>query len=171
MLADVQDESADELRIVLEPKNRSVDAAMLMETLFRFTDLEVRISLNLNVLDQHNTPRVMGLRDALSAFLEHRLDVLVRRTKYRLEKAERRLEILDGYLVAFLNLDEVIRIIREEEEPKRKLMTTFELSDMQAEAILNLRLRALRRLEEEGIRPEHADLKEQYKHLMALTYL
>ena len=168
MLADVQDESADELRIVLEPKNRSVDAAMLMETLFRFTDLEVRISLNLNVLDQHNTPRVMGLRDALSAFLEHRLDVLVRRTKYRLEKAERRLEILDGYLVAFLNLDEVIRIIREEEEPKLTLMTTFKLSDMQAEAILNLRLRALRRLEEEGIRQEHADLKEQYKLLKAL---
>ena len=142
-----------------------------MEALFRLTDLEVRISLNLNVLDRRNTPRVMGLRDALSAFLEHRLDVLVRRTKYRLEKAERRLEVLDGYLVAFLNLDEVIRIIREEDEPKFTLMTTFELSDMQAEAILNLRLRALRRLEEEGIRQEHADLKEQYKHLKALRVI
>ncbi len=168
MLADVRDESADEVRIVLEPKNRSVDAAMLMETLFRLTDLEVRIALNLNVLDRHNTPRVMGLRDALSAFLEHRLDVLVRQTKFRLEKAERRLEVLDGYLIAFLNLDEVIRIIREEDEPKRTLMDAFELSDVQAEAVLNLRLRALRRLEEEGIRQEHADLKEQRKVLKAL---
>ncbi|MBH63278.1 MAG: DNA topoisomerase IV subunit A [Alphaproteobacteria bacterium] len=168
MLADVRDESADEVRIVLEPKNRSVDAAMLMETLFRLTDLEVRIALNLNVLDRHNTPRVMGLRDALSAFLEHRLNVLVRQTKFRLEKAERRLEVLDGYLIAFLNLDEVIRIIREEDEPKRTLMDAFELSDVQAEAVLNLRLRALRRLEEEGIRQEHADLREQRKVLKAL---
>jgi len=110
----------------------------------------------------------MGLRDALGAFLEHRLDVLIRRTKFRLEKAERRLEVLDGYLVAFLNLDEIIRIIREEEEPKLTLISVFKLSDMQAEAILNLRLRALRRLEEEGIRQEHANLKEQYKELEAL---
>ena len=168
MLADIRDESAEEVRIVLEPKSRSVDAAMLMETLFRLTDLEVRISLNLNVLDAHNTPRVMGLREALTAFLEHRLDVLVRRTRFRLERTERRLELLEGYLVAFLNLDEVIRIIREEDEPKPTLMKAFELSDTQAEAVLNLRLRALRRLEEEGIRQEHADLTIERKNLKSL---
>ena len=154
MLADIRDESAEEVRIVLEPKSRSVDPAMLMETLFRLTDLEVRVPLNLNVLDAGSTPRVMGLREALAAFLEHRQDVLARRTRYRLERTERRLEILEGYLVVFLNLDEVIRIIREDDEPKAGLMKAFKLSDTQAEAILNLRLRALRRLEEEGIRQE-----------------
>ena len=168
MLADIRDESAEEVRIVLEPKSRSVDPAMLMETLFRLTDLEVRVPLNLNVLDAGSTPRVMGLREALAAFLEHRLDVLVRRTRYRLERTERRLEILEGYLVAFLNLDEVIRIIREDDEPKAGLMKAFKLSDTQAEAILNLRLRALRRLEEEGIRQEHADLTVERKNLKAL---
>ena len=168
MLADIRDESAEEVRIVLEPKSRSVDAAMLMETLFRLTDLEVRVSLNLNVLDAHNTPRVMGLREALTAFLEHRLDVLVRRTRFRLDRTERRLELLEGYLIAFLNLDEVIRIIREEDEPKPILMKSFELSDTQAEAILNLRLRALRRLEEEGIRQEHVDLTTERKNLKSL---
>jgi len=168
MLADIRDESAEEVRIVLEPKSRSVDAAMLMETLFRLTDFEVRISLNLNVLNAHNTPRVMGLREALAAFLEHRLEVLVRRTRFRLERTERRLELLEGYLVAFLNLDEVIRIIREEDEPKPTLMKAFELSDIQAEAVLNLRLRALRRLEEEGIRQEHADLTTERKNLKSL---
>jgi len=168
MLADIRDESAEEVRIVLEPKSRSVDAAMLMETLFRLTDFEVRISLNLNVLNAHNTPRVMGLREALAAFLEHRLEVLVRRTRFRLERTERRLELLEGYLAAFLNLDEVIRIIREEDEPKPTLMKAFELSDIQAEAVLNLRLRALRRLEEEGIRQEHADLTTERKNLKSL---
>ena len=168
MLADIRDESADEVRIVLEPKSRSVDAAMLMETLYRLTDLEVRIPLNLNVLDASNTPRVMGLREALLAFLEHRLDVLVRRTRHRLDRTERRLEVLEGYLVAFLDLDEVIRVIREEDDPKPALMRAFELSDTQAEAILNLRLRALRRLEEEGIRREHADLTEEREKLGAL---
>ena len=168
MLADIRDESAEEVRVVLEPKSRSVDAAMLMETLFRLTDLEVRIPLNLNVLDAHNTPRVMGLREALAAFLEHRLDVLVRRTQFRLDRTERRLELLEGYLIAFLNLDEVIRIIREKDEPKPNLMKAFNLSDVQAEAILNLRLRALRRLEEEGIRQEHADLTIERKNLKAL---
>ena len=168
MLGDVRDESADQVRIVLEPKSRSVDATMLMETLYRLTDLEVRISLNLNVLDARNTPRVMGLREAFTAFLEHRLDVLVRRTRFRLDRTERRLEILEGYLVAFLNLDEVIRIIREEDEPKPTLMKVFKLSDTQAEAILNLRLRALRRLEEEGIRQEHTGLTEEREKLKAL---
>ena len=168
MLADIRDESAEEVRIVLEPKSRSVDPAMLMETLFRLTDLEVRVPLNLNVLDAGSTPRVMGLREALAAFLEHRQDVLARRTRYRLERTERRLEILEGYLVVFLNLDEVIRIIREDDEPKAGLMKAFKLSDTQAEAILNLRLRALRRLEEEGIRQENADLTVERKNLKAL---
>ena len=168
MLVDIRDESAEEVRIVLEPKSRSVDAALLMETLFRLTDLEVRIPLNLNVLDAHNTPKVMGLREALAAFLEHRLDVLVRRTRFRLDRTERRLKLLEGYLIAFLNLDEVIRIIREEDEPKPTLMQAFNLLDIQAEAILNLRLRALRRLEEEGIRQEHADLTVERKNLKAL---
>ena len=168
MLVDIRDESAEEVRIVLEPKSRSVDAALLMETLFRLTDLEVRTPLNLNVLDAHNTPKVMGLREALAAFLEHRLDVLVRRTRFRLDRTERRLKLLEGYLIAFLNLDEVIRIIREEDEPKPTLMQAFNLLDIQAEAILNLRLRALRRLEEEGIRQEHADLTVERKNLKAL---
>jgi topoisomerase-4 subunit A len=168
MLVDIRDESAEEVRIVLEPKSRSVDAALLMGTLFRLTDLEVRIPLNLNVLDAHNTPKVMGLREALAAFLEHRLDVLVRRTRFRLDRTERRLKLLEGYLSAFLNLDEVIRIIREEDEPKPTLMQAFNLLDIQAEAILNLRLRALRRLEEEGIRQEHADLTVERKNLKAL---
>ena len=168
MLADIRDESAEEVRIVLEPKSRSVDPAMLMETLFRLTDLEVRVPLNLNVLDAGSTPRVMGLREALAAFLEHRQDVLARRTRFRLERTERRLEILEGYLVVFLNLDEVIRIIREDDEPKAGLMKAFKLSDTQAEAILNLRLRALRRLEEEGIRQENADLTVERKNLKAL---
>jgi len=168
MLVDIRDESAEEVRIVLEPKSRSVDAALLMGTLFRLTDLEVRIPLNLNVLDAHNTPKVMGLREALAAFLEHRLDVLVRCTRFRLDRTERRLKLLEGYLSAFLNLDEVIRIIREEDEPKPTLMQAFNLLDIQAEAILNLRLRALRRLEEEGIRQEHADLTVERKNLKAL---
>ena len=168
MLADVRDESAEEVRIALEPRSRSVDAAALMEALYRLTDLEVRIPLNLNVLDARNTPRVMGLREALSAFLEHRLDVLVRRARHRLGRTERRLEILEGYLVAFLDLDEVIRIIRDADDPKPTLMKKFELSDTQAEAILNLRLRALRRLEEEGIRREHADLTGERERLREL---
>lgn len=168
MLSDVRDESAEEVRIVLEPRSRSVDAAALMETLYRLTDLEVRIPLNLNVLDARNTPRVMGLREALSAFLEHRLEVLVRRARHRLGRTERRLEVLQGYLAAFLDLDEVIRIVRDADDPKPALMERFELSDTQAEAILNLRLRALRRLEEEGIRREHADLIGKRDGLRAL---
>ncbi len=168
MLADIRDESADEVRLVFEPRSRSVDADVLMETLYRSTDLEVRISLNLNVLDARNTPQVMGLREALSAFLEHRMDVLVRRTRHRLDRAERRLEVLEGYLAVFLDLDEVIRIIREEDAPKPALMEAFELSDTQAEAVLNLRLRALRRLEEEGIREEHANLTGEREDLRAL---
>ncbi|HKJ73544.1 MAG TPA: DNA topoisomerase IV subunit A, partial [Alphaproteobacteria bacterium] len=168
ILADVRDESAEDIRLVLEPKSRTVEAEMLMETLFRQTDLETRFSLNMNVLDADRTPRVMGLREALQAFLDHRLVVLVRRSNFRLDKIERRLEILAGYLVAYLNLDEVIRIIREEDEPKATLMSTFELTDMQAEAILNMRLRSLRRLEEMEIRKEHKALEAERKELKAL---
>jgi len=168
LLADVRDESAEDIRLVLEPKSGKVDAAVLMEHLFKLTDLEVRVGLNLNVLDAQQTPRVMSLREALQAFLDHRHEVLVRRTNFRLGQIERRLEILEGYLVCYLNLDEVIRIIREEDEPKQSLMAAFDLTELQAEAILNMRLRALRRLEEMEIRREHTALKEERKALKAL---
>ncbi len=157
-LADVRDESTDEVRLVLEPRNRGLDPDSMMEQLFRLTDLETRFGLNLNVLDADNTPRVMSLREALTAYLDHRHVVLTRRTEHRLEKIARRLEILEGFLVAYLNLDEVIRIIREEDEPKREMMRRFGLSDLQAESILNMRLRQLRKLEEIEIRAEHAKL-------------
>ena len=158
MLGDIQDESAEDVRLVLEPKSRNVDPTVLMESLFRQCDLEVRVSLNLNVLDAEQIPRVMSLREALLAFLEHRHVVLVRRSNFRLGKIDHRLEILAGYLIAYLNIDEVIRIIREEDEPKAEMMRRWDLSDVQAEAILNMRLRALRRLEEIEIRKEHEDL-------------
>ena len=158
MLGDVLDESAAEVRLVLEPKSRNVEPEILMESLFRQTELEVRIPLNINVLDADNTPRVMNLREALQAFLDHRHEVLQRRTAHRLEKIAHRLEILEGYLIAYLNLDEVIRIIREEDEAKPALIKAFKLTDTQAEAILNMRLRALRKLEEIAIRKEHEEL-------------
>ena len=147
LLGDIRDESTDKVRIVIEPKTRNVDAAMLMETLFRATQLENRIPLNLNVLDADRTPRVMSLREVLRAWLDHRHVVLVRRTEHRLAAIARRLEILDGYLIVYLNLDEVIRIVREEDKPKEALMATFSLTEMQANAILDMRLRALRKLE------------------------
>ncbi len=168
LLADVRDESDAEVRLVLEPKSRNVDPEMLMESLFRQTDLESRISLNMNVLDATNTPRVMPLPEVLRAFLDHRQVVLRRRTEYRLREIERRLEILAGYLVAYLNLDEVIRIIREEDEPKAVLMKRFDLTDLQAESILNMRLRSLRKLEEMEIRKEHKTLTAEQKDLRAL---
>ena len=158
MLGDIQDESAEDVRLVLEPKSRNVDPAVLMESVFRQSDLEVRISLNLNVLDAEQTPRVMSLREALLAFLTHRHEVLIRRSTFRLGKIEHRLEVLAGYLIAYLNIDEVIRIIREEDEPKAEMMRRWELTDVQAEAILNMRLRALRRLEEIEIRKEFEEL-------------
>src|SRR5471032_2640120 len=148
ILEDVRDESADDVRVVLEPRTGQVPAELLMEQLFRMTELETRFPLNLNVLDGDNTPRVMDLREALQAFLDHRREVLVRRSTFRLEAIERRLEILEGYLIAYLNLDKLIKIIREEDEPKPKMIKAFGLNDNQAEAILNMRLRALRRLEE-----------------------
>ena len=168
MLADVRDESAETVRLVLEPRSRSIDPEMLMEQLFRLSDLEVRISLNMNVLDARGTPGVMDLRGALWAFLEHRHEVLVRGSKHRLATIERRLEILAGYLIVYLNVDEVIRIVREEDEPKAALVAAFDLTDVQADAILDMRLRRLRRLEEEGIRSEHAALEAEGKELRAL---
>ena len=165
LLGDVRDESAEDIRLVLEPKSRSVDANVLMEALFRATDLEVRVPLNLNVLDHGRVPVVLDLRGGLQAFLDHRLEVLVRRTRHRLAKAEDRLEVLSGYLVVYLNLDEVIRIIREEDEPKPVLIKTFKLNDRQAEAILDLRLRRLRKLDEQSIRSEFDDLTATKKGL------
>jgi topoisomerase IV subunit A len=168
LLADVRDESAELVRMVLEPKSRTVEPSMLMESLFRATQLETRVPLNMNVLDATRTPRVMPLRDVLRAWLDHRHEVLVRRSRHRLTAIERRLEILDGYLAVFLNLDEVIRIIREEDEPKPALMRRFEISDLQAEAILNMRLRSLRRLEEIELRKEHKSLTKEGKDLRTL---
>ena len=168
LLADLRDESTEQVRIVLEPKSRNVEPVVLMETLFRATALESRFSLNMNVLDADRTPRVMSLKEVLRAWLDHRHEVLQRRTNHRLSAIARRLEILNGYLIAYLNLDEVIRIIREEDEPKPRLMERFGLTDTQAEAILNMRLRALRRLEEMEIRKEHKKLSAEQKKLQAL---
>ena len=168
LLADVRDESTDTVRLVLEPRSRTVEPAVLMETLFRATALESRFPLNMNVLDADRTPRVMGLRGVLRAWLGHRHAVLVRRTEHRLAAIARRLEVLDGYLVAYLNLDEVIRIIREEDEPKPVLMARFSLTELQAESILNMRLRSLRRLEEMEIRREHKRLSAEQKRLNGL---
>ena len=167
-LHDVRDESTDEVRLVLEPKSRNVEPAALMESLFKQTELETRIGLNMNVLDADTTPRVMDLREVLQAFLDHRHDVLVRRTRHRLGEIAKRLEVLDGYLIAYLNLDEVIRIIREEDHVRQTLIDTFELTEIQADAILNMRLRALRKLEEMKIREEHQKLTEEQADLQDL---
>jgi topoisomerase-4 subunit A len=162
ILADVRDESAEDLRIVLEPRARTVDDALLEESLYRLTDLEVRFALNLNVLDENRTPVVMSLKEALAAWLKFQIQVLVRRSEVRIGKIDDRLELLEGFLVAYLNLDRVIAIIRTEDEPKPVLMAEFELSDRQAEAILNMRLRSLRKLEEMEIgRERDALLKER----------
>jgi len=168
LLDDIHDESAEDIRIVLSPKSRTVDADLLMEQLFRQSDLEVRIPLNLNVLDKGQVPKVMSLKEALRAFIDHRREVLERRSRHRLAKIAARLEVLEGYLAVYLNLDKVIKIIRTEDEPKPKLMKAFRLSDNQAEAILNMRLRALRRLEEMEIRGEHAALTRERKELTKL---
>ena len=154
-LADVRDESADDIRLILEPRSRTIDADALMEQMFRQTDLEVRFNLNMNALDASRTPRVMPLHDMLQGWLDHRHVVLQRRTRHRLAKIADRLEVLGGYLVAFLNLDEVIRIIRENDRPKEILMKRFTLTERQAQAILDMRLRQLRKLEEMEIRSEH----------------
>jgi len=168
LLGDVRDESAEDVRIVIEPKSRNIPPEALMDSLFRLSDLEVRFPVNMNVLDASGAPGVMGLRALLQAFLDHRREVVVRRARYRLGKIEARLHILDGLLIAYLNLDEVIRIVRYEEDPKAKLIETFELSEIQADAILNTRLRQLARLEEMEIRREHADLAEERDGLTKL---
>lgn len=167
-LADIRDESAEDVRLVLEPKSRTVEPDMLMEQMFRQTDLETRFGLNLNVLDAQGVPRVHNLREVLQAFLDHRQDVLVRRSQHRLDKIKHRLEVLEGYLIAYLNLDEVIKIIRTKDEPKPALIKRFKLTDVQAEAILNMRLRSLRKLEEMEIRGEHDTLSKEMKSLKAL---
>ncbi|WP_404862209.1 DNA topoisomerase IV subunit A [Georhizobium sp. MAB10] len=161
LLDDVRDESAEDVRLVLIPKSRTVDPQLLMESLFRVTDLESRIPLNMNVLSMGRVPKVMALNEVLWEWLEHRKDVLQRRSRHRLAAIERRLEILGGLLIAYLNLDEVIRIIREEDEPKEVLIATFTLTELQAESILNMRLRHLRRLEEMEIRREFDELTEE----------
>ncbi|MBV9735765.1 MAG: DNA topoisomerase IV subunit A [Acidisphaera sp.] len=168
LLGDVRDESTDVVRLVLEPRARGIEPDAMMESMFRVTALESRFPLNMNVLDATRTPVVMGLRDVLRAWLDHRQEVLIRRSRHRLAAIERRLEVLEGYLAVYLNLDEVIRIIREAKEPKPALVARFSLTDAQAEAILNMRLRSLRRLEEMEIRREHKALTREGRDVQAL---
>jgi topoisomerase IV subunit A len=168
LVGDMRDESAEDIRLVFEPKSRTIDPAVMMESLFRVSELEARIPLNLNVLAGGKVPSVVSLKEALRHWLDHRKTVLVRRAEFRLAEIARRLEVLGGYLVAYLNLDEVIRIIREEDEPKPALMRRFSLTDAQAEAILNMRLRALRRLEEMEIRKENQALEKEQGGLRRL---
>jgi topoisomerase-4 subunit A len=169
ILADIRDESDEQIRIVLEPRARTVEIDVLMDSLFRLTDLETRFPLNMNVLDANRTPRVMGLGEVLREWLKHQIDVLVRRAKHRLDKIAARLELLDGYIIAYLNLDRVIEIIRTEDEPKEVMMAEFSLTDRQAEAILNMRLRSLRKLEEMELRREHSDLLKEREELEKLV--
>ncbi|MGB0207004.1 MAG: DNA topoisomerase IV subunit A [Candidatus Puniceispirillaceae bacterium] len=168
MLADIRDESAEDIRIVLEPKSRRLDPETVIESLFKITDLETKISLNLNVLDSQGRPAVLSLREALNEWLAHRRVVLQRRSAFRLGKIAKRLEILEGYLVVYLNLDEVIAIIREEDEPKAELMRRFSLSENQANAILDMRLRSLRKLEEDALRTERESLLAEQADLEGL---
>ncbi|SMG14937.1 DNA topoisomerase IV subunit A [Paracoccus sp. J56] len=168
ILADVRDESAEDIRIVLEPRTRAVDAEQLMAALFRVSDLEVRFGLNMNVLIDGRVPKVCSLKEVLRAFLDHRREVLVRRSNHRLDKIAARLEVLEGYMIAFLNLDRVIEIIRNEDDPKAVMIAEFRLTEVQVEAILNMRLRALRRLEEMELRTEHEKLTHEREGLMAM---
>ena len=168
LLADMRDESAEDVRIVLEPRSRSVDPTLLMESLFKLTELEARVPLNMNVLLRGRIPKVVGLAEVLGEWLTHRREVLLRRSRHRLAEIEHRLEVLGGYLVAYLNIDKVIKIIRKEDEPKPALMKTFKLSDIQADAILNMRLRNLRRLEEMEIRQEDKTLRAEKKGIEEL---
>ena len=168
MLADIRDESSDVVRLVLEPKSRLVSPEQLMEHLFKNTDLQVNFNLNMNVLDADHTPRVMSIRDVLMSFLKHRDQVLIRKSKYRLDKIAHRMELLQGFLIAYLNLDRVIEIIRNEDEPKAVMMAEFRLTEIQAEAILNMRLRSLRKLEEVQIKSEYDDLGQEKIELETL---
>ena len=167
LLEDAMDESTEDVRIVLTPKSRTVEAEVLMASLFRQCELETRFPVNMNVLD-HGVPRVMGLRELLNAYLDHRREVIVRRARHRLGKIDHRLEVLDGLLKAYLNIDEVIRIIRTEDDPKSVMMKRFRLSEIQVEAILNMRLRALRKLEEIEIRREHKELADEKREIELL---
>lgn len=167
LLEDAMDESTEDVRIVLTPKSRAVDAEVFMASLFRQCELETRFPVNMNVLD-HGVPKVMGLRELLNCYLDHRREVIVRRARHRLGRIEHRIEVLDGLLKAYLNIDEVIRIIRYEDDPKSVMMKRFRLSDIQVEAILNMRLRALRKLEEIEIRREHKELSEEKREIEAL---
>ncbi|GHG16897.1 DNA topoisomerase IV subunit A [Paracoccus aerius] len=168
ILADVRDESAEDIRIVLEPKARTVDPEQLMGALFRVSDLEIRFNMNMNVLIDGRVPKVCSLKEVLRAFLDHRRDVLVRRATFRLDKIASRLEVLEGYLVAYLNLDRVIEIIRNEDDPKAVMIAEFALTEVQVEAILNMRLRALRKLEEIELRAERDALQEERQGLQAM---
>jgi topoisomerase IV subunit A len=168
ILADVRDESDSEIRIVLEPKTRNIDPEDLMNALFRMTELETRFSLNMNVLDANRTPRVMGLGTVIREWLMHQIDVLVRKSQHRLEKIDARLELVEGYIIAYLNLDRIIEIIRNEDEPKPIMMAEFQLTDRQAEAILNMRLRSLRKLEEMELRRERDELTAERDDLLKL---
>src|SRR5678816_3274196 len=169
LVADVRDESAEDIRLVIEPRARTVDPALMMESLFKLTELESRIPLNMNVLIKGKVPKVIGLAEALREWLDHRRDVLLRRSNHRLKQISHRLEVLGGYLIAYLNLDRVIKIIRTEDEPKPVLMKAFNLTDVQAEAILNMRLRNLRKLEEMEIRKEDKELRVEKKTLEELV--
>ncbi|MGB9365993.1 MAG: DNA topoisomerase IV subunit A [Xanthobacteraceae bacterium] len=168
LVADVRDESAEDIRLVIEPRARTVDPALMMESLFKLTELESRIPLNMNVLVKGKVPKVIGLAEALREWLDHRRDVLVRRSNFRLKQIGNRLEVLGGYLIAYLNLDRVIKIIRNEDEPKPVLIKAFKLSDVQADAILNMRLRNLRKLEEMEIRKEDKELRAEKKSIEEL---
>lgn len=168
LVGDVRDESAEDVRLVIEPKSRAVDPALMMESLFRLTELESKISLNLNVLIKGKIPKVVGLAECLREWLDHLRDVLVRRSNYRKTQIENRLEVLGGYLIAYLNIDKVIKIIRTEDEPKPALIKAFKLTEVQADAILNMRLRSLRKLEEFEIRTEDKDLRGELKGIKSL---
>src|SRR3982074_3052721 len=168
LVGDVRDESAEDIRVVIEPKSRAVDPELLMESLFRLTELESRIPLNLNVLVKGRIPKVLGLAECLKEWLDHLRDVLLRRSNYRKEQIEHRLEVLGGYLIAYLNIDKVIKIIRTEDEPKPALIKAFKLTEIQADAILNMRLRSLRKLEEMEIRTEEKNLRSELKGIKAL---
>src|SRR3954468_13912318 len=168
LVGDVRDESAEDVRLVIEPRSRAVDPELLMESLFRLTELESRIPLNLNVLVKGRIPKVLGLAECLREWLDHLRDVLQRRFNYRKEQIEHRLEVLGGDLIAYLNIDKVIKIIRTEDEPKPALMKAFKLTEIQADAILNMRLRSLRKLEEMEIRTEEKNLRSELKGVKAL---
>ncbi len=170
ILANVRDESTEDIRVILEPKSRTTEPGVIMEALFKLTELEVRFGVNMNMLDPYGVPRVMSLDQVLKAFIAHREEVVIRRSQHRLEKARQRLEVLDGYLVVYFNLDEIIRIFREDDDPKQTLMSKFNLTELQANAIANMRLRSLRKLEEEEIRQERQDLLKDQEVYTALIH-